>query len=80
MNTISTTEARENLGGYLNELANGTAEAFVIGRRNAPEAVLVKFPALYSKKVSDITNINTYSRSFDFLNDEPDLYSEEDVI
>lgn len=31
-------------------------------------------------EVSDITNINTYSPSFEFLKTEPDLYSVSDLI
>ncbi len=80
MNTISTTQAREHLGEYLDELAKGETQAFILGRRNTPEAVLIKFPSLYSKKVSDSTNVNTYSKSFDFLDDEPELYSVKDVL
>ena len=35
----------------------------------------MKFPRDYNKDLNEITNINTYSSSFDFLADEPDLYS-----
>lgn len=80
MNTISTTQAREHLGEYLDELARGESQAFVFGRRNEPEAVLIKFPTFYNKKVSDITNVNSYSKSFEFLNDEPEIYSTKDLI
>ena len=34
----------------------------------------MKFPTEYSINATDITNINTYSNSFDFLNNEPELY------
>ena len=80
MNTISTTQAREHLGKYLDKLTKGETEAFVLGRRNEPEAVLIKFPTLYSKKVTDITNVNAYSKSFDFLDNEPELYSLDDIL
>lgn len=33
----------------------------------------------YREEVDDITNINVHSSSFDFLFEEPDLYSLEDV-
>ena len=52
---------------------------FVIGRHDTPEAVLVKFPSTYRADLSDITNINSYSNSFDFLADEPEIYSAKDV-
>ncbi len=80
MNIISTTKAREDLGKYINALNSGDAEAFVFGRRGHEEAVLIKFPKQYKKSLSDITNVNSYSKSFDFLNDEPDLYSKKDII
>jgi hypothetical protein len=80
MNTISTTQAREHLGEYLDELGRGDAQAFVFGRRNEPEAVLIKFPKMYSNKVSDSTNVNAYSKSFDFLDNEPELYSLKDLL
>lgn len=31
------------------------------------------------KEVNDITNINALSHSFDFLNDEPEIYSLADL-
>lgn len=80
MNTISTTQAREHLGEYIDKLKSGESEAFIFGRRNEPQAVLIKFPTLYSKKVSDSTNSNIYSKSFDFLSEEPELYSEKDLL
>lgn len=55
-------------------------EAFVIGRHNKPEAIIIKFPSTFHARLGDITNINAYSASFDFLADEPDLYSAHDII
>ncbi len=54
-------------------------EVFAIGRRNSIDAVIVQFPSNYNKNIDDITNINANSRSFDFLKDEPDIYSREDL-
>ncbi len=53
-------------------------EIFGIGRRNAIEALIIKFPA-YNSDLNEITNINGYSKSFDFLKEEPDLYSASDL-
>jgi hypothetical protein len=75
---VSTTETRKKIADMLDAVAVEGAN-FVIGRRDAPEAVLVKFPNAYRKDVSDITNINAYSNSFDFLKNEPDVYSVADV-
>ncbi len=79
MTIISTSKARNLLPQFIEALKEHD-RAFIIGRRNNPEAVLIKFPSHYKKNVTDITNVNAYSSSFDFLNDEPELYSLEDVI
>ena len=78
MKTISVSKARTMLPNIINE-AQKQNEVFVIERHNKEEAIVMKFPSEYSTAVSDITNINTYSSSFDFLADEPDLYSITDV-
>ena len=79
MNIISTSKARTLLPQFIAALKEHDT-AFIIGRRNTPEAVLIKFPSHYRNDVSDITNVNTYSSSFDFLADEPELYSPSDII
>ncbi|OHA92976.1 MAG: hypothetical protein A3G47_03105 [Candidatus Zambryskibacteria bacterium RIFCSPLOWO2_12_FULL_39_45] len=76
--TISTTKVRANISEIIERVKNHD-EIFVFGRRNKPEAVLVKFPDTYNPRFSDITNINAYSKSFDFLKDEPDIYSFSDM-
>jgi hypothetical protein len=73
IHVLSTTKARNILPDLI-ESVKASGKAFVLGRRDLPEAVLIKFPSEYSVNASDITNINTYSHSFDFLNDEPDIY------
>jgi len=79
MKTISTTDVRKNIAEMIDAVRE-TDSVFLIGRRGEPEAVLIKFPRDYRSDVSDITNVNAYSSSFDFLNDEPELYSVADVI
>ena len=79
MKIISTTEARKRISDLLDAVVTDSA-SFIIGRHDAPEAVLVKFPTHYRTDINDITNINAYSHSFDFLKDEPDIYSAEDVM
>jgi prevent-host-death family protein len=78
MKTISTTDVRKNISEMVDAVRE-TGSVFLIGRRGAPEAVLLKFPTEYRTDVSDITNVNAYSGSFDFLRDEPDLYSVADI-
>jgi len=73
MNILSTTKARNILPDLIESIKN-TGCNFVLGRRGIPEVIIMKFPAGYSVNATDITNINTYSNSFDFLNDEPNIY------
>lgn len=80
MTFVTTTKARDSLGKLVSQLAAGESSAFVLGRRDNPEAVLISFPQYFNKEVSDITNVNAYSKSFDFLADEPELYSPADVL
>ncbi len=78
MKIVSATVARKNIKHILDEV-NHSNEIFVIGRHNRHDAIIIKFPEHYNPSVSDITNINANSSSFDFLKDEPDLYSRDDV-
>ncbi len=52
---------------------------FGIGRRNKVEAIIMKFPQHFNKNVSEVTNTNANSKSFNFLKDEPDLYKIGDL-
>ena len=54
-------------------------EVFAVGRRDSIDALLIQFPRFYNKEVDDITNINAYSKSFDFLVKEPELYTAKDL-
>lgn len=78
MKTITTTNARKQIAKLINAVRD-TGDVFAIGRRSQPEVLLIKFPAQYNVAVSDITNINTYSESFSFLDNEPELYSASDL-
>jgi len=78
MKTISTTEARKNIKNLINYVRE-TGDMVAIGRRNSMDALLIKFPHTYNGSFSEITNINAFSSSFDFLSDEPDTYSVNDL-
>ncbi len=78
MKTISTTDARKNIKTLV-ELVKETGAVFAIGRRDKPEALLMKFPRDYNKELNEITNMNAYSESFAFLEEEPDTYSPNDL-
>ncbi len=76
--TLSTTEVREKISDLVN-IVSTSRKSIVIGRRNVPEAVIIPFPLFWNGKLSEITNINAYSKSFDFLSDEPEIYSKKDI-
>lgn len=76
--TLSTTEVRERISDIIN-IVSSSRQSIVIGRRNVPEVVLIPFPNLWNRKLSEITNINAYSKSFDFLTNEPEIYSIKDI-
>ena len=76
--TLSTTQVRERISDLVN-IVSTSRKPIVIGRRNVPEVVLIPFPAFWNGKLSEITNINTYSKSFDFLGNEPEIYSIKDI-
>lgn len=78
MKIVTTTNARKNIGSIIDRVKYH-GEVFGIGRRDSIDAVVLKFPEMYNAAVNDITNINAYSKSFDFLKDEPDLYSLSDL-
>jgi PHD/YefM family antitoxin component YafN of YafNO toxin-antitoxin module len=78
MKTITTTNARKQLAKIVDTVKE-TGEVFAIGRRNKPEVILLKFPQAYSADFNEITNLNAISASFDFLEDEPDLYTVSDL-
>ncbi len=78
MKVVSTTVARKNIKQILDEVKYDN-EIFVIGRHNHHDAIIIKFPDMYNTKLNDITNVNAQSASFDFLKDEPDLYSLADL-
>ncbi|KKW25046.1 MAG: hypothetical protein UY67_C0001G0048 [Candidatus Kaiserbacteria bacterium GW2011_GWA2_52_12] len=78
MKIITTTSARKHIKDIVDR-AKYRGEVFAIGRRDSIDAIVIGFPRAYSDAVNDITNVNAYSRSFDFLESEPDLYSADDL-
>ena len=78
MQVISTTAARKRIGKLV-EHVRETGEVVAIGRRNKPEVIIAPYPHSYNPGASDIVNLAAASDTFDFLWDEPDLYSDKDV-
>lgn len=78
MQVLTTTQARKNISRMVDRIKMH-GEVFGIGRRHSIDALMIQFPGAYNKGLNDITNVNALSRSFDFLNEEPELYSMEDL-
>lgn len=78
MKVITTTHARKHIKTIIDRVKY-RGEVFGIGRRDSIDVVVLKFPEMYNAAVDDITNVNAYSKSFDFLKDEPDIYSLSDL-
>lgn len=78
MAIITATAARKNLPKLINAVRY-TNRPVVIGRHNKAEVMLIKFPEHMNESLSESTNINQYGGAFDFLEDEPDLYSIDDL-
>ena len=78
MKMITTTSARKQMAQIVDRVKE-TGDVYAIGRRNHPEVLVIKFPVEYSAELNDITNVNTYSESFSFLENEPELYTASDL-
>ena len=78
MKTISITDTRKNIKTLVDRVKY-RGESFAIGRHNSIDAIVIQFPPNYNKDFNDISNINANSKSFDFLKNEPDLYSSDDL-
>lgn len=78
MKTVSATDARRNLSGLVDEVGR-TGTSLGIVRHGRVAAVLSPGPQ-WNQDLSDTTNMAAMSGSLDFLYDEPDLYTDEDII
>jgi hypothetical protein len=78
MKVISTTEARKTFANIV-ESVKAHEGAIAIGRRDRAEVLLIPYPQHLSARVTEITNVNANSTSFDFLSDEPDMYTIADL-
>lgn len=78
MQIISTTKARQKLADLIT-MVRFSNKPIAIGRHNKAEALLIKFPEHINLELDELTNMNQYSGAFDFLDDEPDIYSVDDL-
>ena len=77
MKMLSTTLARKRFSTIVDSVRT-TGKAVVIGRRDRPEVMLVRAPQ-YNHALSDELNFAANTSAFDFLYDEPDLYSDANL-
>ena len=75
---MTTTNARKQIGRIVDRVKIH-GEVFAIGRRESIDALIIPFPSHYNQTLNEITNVNAMSHSFDFLNDEPEIYSVVDL-
>lgn len=78
MKVISSTTMRKDIAEIINEVKY-TGQVFGVGRRNKIEAIIMKYPNHINLELNEVTNINASSTSFDFLRNEPNIYSMKDL-
>jgi len=77
MKTFSTTKAREKFRYIVDYVDKGNVVA--IEKYGSPKVLLIQYPKLLRKNIDDITLLAEYGGAFDWLKDEPDLYSADDL-
>lgn len=75
---MATTEARKHFSELINKVRY-TNTPIAVGRHNQGEVLLIKFPQGTNSLLDEITNFNQYAGSFDWLQEEPDIYSAKDL-
>ena len=78
MKIISTTVARKQLGKLIMSVRENNL-TLGIGRHDRPEALLIKYPDYLNRELDEWTNFVANAGSFDFLKNEPELYSISDL-
>lgn len=76
MQTYSISEGRKTLGDIIAQVKYQN-KIIGIGNRNKTEALII--PYNFTESSVNITEINANSSSFEFLNQEPDLYKLSDL-
>lgn len=77
MITYTTTQARSQFSEIVNQVKYQKKIIAIWRRSNKAEVIIVPVPENYD---FNITDINANSSSFDFLNEEPDIYSIDDLV
>jgi len=73
---IPVTEGRKRLGELM-DIVRYQHKIIALGKNGKAEALLVALPGIGTD--FSITGVNAESESFRFLEDEPDLYSKNDL-
>lgn len=76
----TTAKFRQNMADYFARVSEKN-ETIVVGHRNKPKVMIVKFPEFYNPSVSDVTNLAACSGVFDDWDSTVDnSYSRKDMI
>ena len=75
MKVFSITEGRKQLGHLVNRVVY-KKEIIALGKRGRPDVLLIPYA---DEGVVPIASMAVNGGSFDWLNDEPDLYSVSDL-
>lgn len=78
MKVITTTEARKQLPVLINQV-HYNRRVIAIGRRQQAEVLIIPFPEHYNPEFSEMTNMNQYGGAFQWLEEEPNLYTHQDL-
>ncbi len=76
MRVIPVTEGRKRLGELM-DIVKYQHSVIALGKNGKAEVLLVALPGVGAD--FSITSVNAESMSFSFLEDDPDLYSREDL-
>lgn len=78
MKIISTTIARKKIGKLIDHVRQ-SGQTIGLGRHEKIEALLIKYPDHLNRELDEWTNLISNAGSFDFLKNEPELYSARDL-
>ena len=77
MKVFTATDVRRGIDKIIRSVKK-TGRPVGIGTGGTPEVLVVRASS-YNPKLSDVTNLNMLGGAFDFLWDEPDLYTDKDI-
>lgn len=78
MHVIPTTHARKTLAAIISSVRFSNTPV-AIGRHNKAEVLVIKFPEHANNQLNTVTNMNQFGGAFEFLIEEPELYTRADL-